>query len=695
MIINRLVINNFRQYVGCQEVVFATGTQKNVTLIHGENGFGKTCFLNALLWGFYGRDGLSQDLPTHEHILPDSIRETCQDPHEAQASVQIMFSHGDETFTLSRSITLADEAASEGKDTTIELAIRQTDGQTLRADGREAQRIIDQMLPRDLRELLFFNGENIDHFAMEENAEQVRKAARGLLGLQLLEQTLQDLVSSQVRGELRKKLGEYSDDETRELIERESQLENKLKTKRDDLSTCRLNQSACSEKISAIKSKLESNKEARDLQRHRDALDVEKDERERTLQTIKHQLSELIANDGYSMLCGELVAKGRQISHRLRAEGRIPARVMNDFIHDLLKAHRCICGTSLPDGSEEWRRVEEQLTKAGDPEFNRAVGDLDKAIGSIEGAIPRTREALERLTAAWADQTKRLLRIREDLEEIKEKLGSTHDEEVLRLEAQLEAEQLRRNELLIREGSLLKEIEELDKQRKETAELLKAKHQKREEAQRAQRRFERLEEVVELLQNLLNSDSEDLRAELDAEIRKIFSRISLHDYTLSLTEDFTLKLTKFVARDGGVSAVPVATSAGQRQVMSLVFIASLVSLAKRRNEIAKILKDVQGGDYLVAMDAPFDKLGGEFTSAVARYIPELAPQVVLLIFNRHFLGEVEQELGASKRVGRQYYLRYHAPKKRPDAAAKIRVANKEYVVFQEDDIEHTEIIEIE
>ena len=147
MILEKLTIDNFRQYLGLQEMVFATGKAKNVTLIHGENGFGKTCFLNALLWGFYGRDGLTADLPKPENIIPDSVRENCGDPHTAIASIKINFKHGDQSYILLRSITLADERDSKGEKTKLELAIRRTDGQTINTDGREAQKIIDQMLP--------------------------------------------------------------------------------------------------------------------------------------------------------------------------------------------------------------------------------------------------------------------------------------------------------------------------------------------------------------------------------------------------------------------------------------------------------------------------------------------------------------------------------------------------------------------
>lgn len=56
MRINRIAINNFRIYKGLNEIVFKRKNHKNnITIIAGQNGFGKTTFLTALVWGFYGK----------------------------------------------------------------------------------------------------------------------------------------------------------------------------------------------------------------------------------------------------------------------------------------------------------------------------------------------------------------------------------------------------------------------------------------------------------------------------------------------------------------------------------------------------------------------------------------------------------------------------------------------------------------
>ncbi len=55
MKIKSIVLHNYRLYKGINKVVFPNGNNKNLYLISGENGFGKTTFLHSLLWCLYGR----------------------------------------------------------------------------------------------------------------------------------------------------------------------------------------------------------------------------------------------------------------------------------------------------------------------------------------------------------------------------------------------------------------------------------------------------------------------------------------------------------------------------------------------------------------------------------------------------------------------------------------------------------------
>ena len=55
MYIERVALNNYRIYKGVNEILFAQNKAKNITVIAGNNGFGKTTFLASLVWCLYGK----------------------------------------------------------------------------------------------------------------------------------------------------------------------------------------------------------------------------------------------------------------------------------------------------------------------------------------------------------------------------------------------------------------------------------------------------------------------------------------------------------------------------------------------------------------------------------------------------------------------------------------------------------------
>ena len=55
MIIKSIELNNFRIYKGVNRIDFTPNGERNIVIISGNNGFGKTTFLMSLVWCLYGR----------------------------------------------------------------------------------------------------------------------------------------------------------------------------------------------------------------------------------------------------------------------------------------------------------------------------------------------------------------------------------------------------------------------------------------------------------------------------------------------------------------------------------------------------------------------------------------------------------------------------------------------------------------
>lgn len=56
MTIEQIELYNFRIYKGHNVIDFSVEADKNIFVVSGKNGFGKTTFLMSLVWCLYGRN---------------------------------------------------------------------------------------------------------------------------------------------------------------------------------------------------------------------------------------------------------------------------------------------------------------------------------------------------------------------------------------------------------------------------------------------------------------------------------------------------------------------------------------------------------------------------------------------------------------------------------------------------------------
>lgn len=691
MILERLVIENFRQFKGRQEIVFSDLRDRNVTIVHAENGFGKTTLLKALLWVLYGKDGLKDDFEKPDSILHEGLAYRAKDPSAVAATVELAFKHDNDRYILTRQLTLAQQRLDAGK-ASLTLVVMK-DGQTFSLD-RPQQRI-QAIVPDGISGFLFFNGERINYLAEERNSSQVTEAIHQMLGLKLLRTTIDDLRHPNVRGKLRSEQKESTSEEKRELIERLAGLEAEATELVGKRTQTLGNLGAIAAELEIVDAKLAANQKAHELQNKRIRLTKERDELIGRRDEVARRLGKLIADDGYTLFTSGLIKRGQEIVARLRSEGKIPARVLNTFLQELIDSGKCICKRHLGEGTPEREAVESLLTIAGDQDFNNAVGALDHAIGLIQGVASQTHVQLRQLNMERLELLRDIRERDEEIEEIHQILGGKDDEEVKHLEEKRKSLQLDRDA----QNSALGRIELQSEATKEAKVALENQIRqigdKEEAAARAQRRVDAVEDCAEILENILKAETEDLRPLLNDEIDSHFRKIMAKDYWAELTENYTLRIRKRVAgSDGDETEIDAALSTGERTVTSLVFIASLVALAKRRSEIPTILRDLAGSAYPVAIDSPFGSLS-IFRDGVARNIPELAPQVLLLVSPEQYNGQVERAMNETGRVGKRYYLVYHGPTI-PERANPELVVNGQAIqqYFPMTDDEFTEVREL-
>src|SRR5690554_656931 len=96
MLIRKIILKNFRQYYDENTITLSTDEKKNVTVIRGENGVGKTALLNSIKWAFFG------DFTDNFRNPADLINNTALAQGVKACSVEVEFIEDDQLFHLIR-----------------------------------------------------------------------------------------------------------------------------------------------------------------------------------------------------------------------------------------------------------------------------------------------------------------------------------------------------------------------------------------------------------------------------------------------------------------------------------------------------------------------------------------------------------------------------------------------------------------
>ena len=222
MYIKEIELNNFRIYKGVNKINLSPEKDKNVIVVSGKNGFGKTTFLMSLVWCLYGKNMQNVDELYQKEIgdkggygkyIGNSLNRLAKSERETKFSVSVTFRDVKipeitcNEIKITRSYDIVTSASDK-----VEVLV---DGfqneliQDLTTDGKQDGEEIfirDFILPIEIAKFFFFDAEKIVSLAEINSPEQRRllsKAYTEVLGIKKYED-LKDQLES-IQDEYRKK----------------------------------------------------------------------------------------------------------------------------------------------------------------------------------------------------------------------------------------------------------------------------------------------------------------------------------------------------------------------------------------------------------------------------------------------------------------------------------------------------------
>jgi DNA sulfur modification protein DndD len=688
MILQRLHIENFRQFHGIQTIEFATGAERNITLIHGFNGAGKTALLNAFVWCLYG--DTTPDFESPDRLASEAAMMSAPEGGTVNVRVRLTFKNRDGIYVVDRSQSVIRRGLEQLPEASkVELFVQKAGEAQPTAISSAVQSRIDTLLSPNLYRFFFFNGERVEWLASTEAYEEVEEGLKSLLDIKIYERSihhLRETVSRELAAELKKHGGE-------ELKATLSELE-ELTEAADELASA---EKRVASSISLLEEEKDTfEREQRELESLA-ALVTQRDNlrsRQASLRTYLNErtgeLSKALSEHGYLGLAEPELDATRQAVAAARQRGELPAKIKPQFVEDLLNQQKCICGRPLDEAHEhEVGALKQWQQNTGLAEYEEAVSQTSAAVNVLNARRRTYFETVDDLQGKRSSLKGEIRKLDDELSDIVVKLGDPGAGD----RAVSLADQIQRvsTDLIEKKAELLAISRDivLNKGRQDDVEKRLAKLQALDQqGELIKRRRAAVERVATVLEEIYELRKHDVRQDLSARIERLWQDAAIKDYRASLNESFQLRLTK---RVGGIEQPVHGASTGEKQVLALSFVGSLVEKARLNLEESdgSEMEVEQGGLYPLVMDSPFGSLEDDYRAKVAQWIPKLANQVVILVSKTQWRVEVEREI--RPRTGREYILELHSTKADSGRSIDILDETYPYVVETTDPYEWTQL----
>jgi len=633
MILRRIQLENFRQFMGKQSLPLDVSSDRVVTLLFGANGAGKTTLLNAFTWCLYG--DLSHDIEHPERLVTDLVWQSASVGEEVPISVELEFEHEGDLYRAQRATRLRkEEGVRRQLSPDFKLwVIKNGQSETISAP----QQKMESILPQHLSRFFFFNGERIEKLVEAKAYAEVKKDINALLGLEQVERSLLHLpkLERKLGAELRKHGGEQAAEIQEQIEAKEDELR-KTRTEREHL---RDSLASLSEEFENVRELLLQHAAAGPLQAQRDQAQEQFDSARRDLE--KHQLEykHLVGTRGYLAFVKTLTEQVADLAEGLHERGSLPAPLKRDFVDSLIEDSRCICGTDLATGTAALRHVEDWRARAGLAEVEAAWQRLDGEVKRVEEARSELRRQLKELAAEQQNDRDRKARWEGELTELQAKVKKIPVEEVARLEAKREQLQERISDANQNIGAAEVQIEGLQADIATLRNDLKAAEISDAVAEKARKRLNLVSSIDDALRAILRIRSAEMQARLDAKVKEVFAQVNVKAHYPELSENFELGLYE---RHPDGTVLPAPKSTGENQILSLSFVAAVSQLAR---EVAQSREGGSGsGEYPIVMDAAFGSLDENYKRDIASALAKIAPQMIVMVSKGQGKGEVIDQL---------------------------------------------------
>jgi DNA sulfur modification protein DndD len=642
MLLKKLLLKDFRQFKGEQKIDFSLDHEKNVTIIFGENGTGKTTFAQAFTWCLYGETPSFSD----KNLLCKATAQEMKPNDEEKVFVVLEFIHNNiEYICTSMQLYYKDSVGNikTKGNRKFTMEYKGKDGQQKFVRENQLDGEINKILPKELSSYFFFDGERIGNMSKEitkGRSKEFPEAVKSLLGLSAFENALNHLNGSYNQNSVvksyKKSFDSSGNEELKKIIleierledQRDSASKRIIEIEEKDLPTVVREK----ERIIAEQKKF-SNIELLVKERNDSEEQLQGMENLRQM-NVKDFLSSF-SKDCYNFfLLKKIDEVEKLLSDADIKESGIPD-IHKRTIDFLIQRGKCVCGTKIEKDSDIYRHLIEQLKYIPPQSLGTSIrqfisvaneksknGDFVKNIDELYGRIRKVDEDISSQN--------------EKISGINKYLSGIDENGIAKLQKDLEYYTNKERDFLIEKGSCIEAVKSLESE-------ISGKEQSKDRFTNIGATNKKISNylayakyIFDEMQQMYKSEEAKVRNQFENTINTIFKKIYNGGLSLKIDEKYNIKI---IVNDFKGYNDDVETSTAQSLSVILAFISAVIKMARENQDGGSKLLVTEA--YPLVMDAPLSAFDKTRIQTICEVLPNIAEQVIVFINDKD--GEVAEK----------------------------------------------------
>lgn len=652
MRIDSITLVNFRQYKNA-EISFSKDPHKNITIILGENGYGKTTLIRAFIWCLYPTTNIGFE---NKILLNSEVAEQMAINQEKEVVVTIKLEHGgcDYVITTKETYTKTGTNQVVGKKAITKMKKNNPNNGDIFLASIPDSRVsneIENILGSELKDYFFYDGEtNKIESAAKRN--KVQNAISKLMGIKRIEnlkdyfdptraQSIVSYLDNDLKGE----------DIDVELYKEElDELKKDLEGKKDSIKTHESEINRIENDLYKKEAYLDANQEILTLQQEKKRLD-------KSISRDKNDIDQ-----SFNSICKDLSGPNMPLLSKLQSYiylkynlNELPnntefnneeslSYISEQAIDQLIERGYCLCGAKITSENDAYKHLIKAKDHMEPHDYGRYLSSFcsgeDVSVGNSKNIEKSLLNQIERYQELVEDTENNEERLKDIIEKIKgiPDVGQTQNDI-----GNLKAKKVQ-HETEIK--YLSQDIESIKNRiNKKDADLEKVISKNKENILTNEcKRYAKY--IYGMARLKVDKKQKEVREKLQEEVNVAFNKMYHGNRMIEITKEFKAKtLTDNQELDN---------STGIETVKNFAYVSGILRLIKEsfgteNDAFEEMIDEI----YPLVMDAPFSNTDEEHISRICAVLPDYCNQLIMVMIRKDY--KIAQN-SIGERIGKIYEI---------------------------------------